>query len=268
MKQKTARRIYIILAIVILALTIIGLLTACDFEPIVDERCYDDYENFSFYQIEQEGPLGTMKTSYRLETPHGDIDIPDKVYEGAMEYDYLEICYQREDNIATEYLYTKKGENLQPEPEVIVEIQEVEVEKIVEVIKYAVVSDFTFEGQQVQYAMPVDNFAWITIRIDQENVNADDGVDLIPNFIRGDIIMAVWVWDENILSDDMIWKAQTLHFRSGVLLESYTAESLWVAEPGYSSFEEYIQYEIEQHVTQGLQVELNNAHELLYPEVE
>lgn len=115
---------YLIGTIIILVILVLSLL-GCETTPIMKEYCLD-YENYQFYQIEKQTTIGT-KQSWVLKTPKGDLEIPDNVYEGAMDYEYSKICYETEDAVATTYLYTIVGEDIRPEPE------QVEVEVIVEV---------------------------------------------------------------------------------------------------------------------------------------
>lgn len=275
MNQKKALRFFWIGIVFILLLTIVGLLTACEFEPILDERCYEDYENFSFYEIEQEGSLGTLKTSYRLTTPHGDIDVPDHVYEGAMEYEYMEVCYERADGVASTYTYTKKANDLRPEPEIITEtVIETVTETVIEietVYTHATLEDDSeiFSSETPVYFPYGDNIAWIVYNVTEGNREGititdpeDPGQSILwelSNFLAGDTIIITIVYEPHTIADDEIWLAQITHYRYGITINTLSYPEEYEAI-GNTKLEDYIPTFIEEFT-------LVSVHDILYPEV-
>lgn len=244
------KKVFVGVILIVFILFIVGLLTSCEpLPPIVDERCMD-YTTYEFYQIERDTALGTQD-QWILKTPHGDIEISDKTYEGAMNYEYSEICYERSDAKATTYLFTKKAVDIKPEPEVIYEEVEVEVQIEVPVPTVSILKDtpeaFTQTIPAVLY--PFEDVAWVIFPLLDEYVSGvePDPLDetvMIPwtseNFEEGDYVIITYVYDDNILSTDNVWRAQLSHYRNGIILNTYTEEENFVAvEEG--SLEEYIQ---------------------------
>jgi hypothetical protein len=245
--------------IILLLITLIGLLTGCEYVPVIDERCYDDYENFTFYEIEQEGPLGTIQSSYMFETPHGDIAVSDKTYEGAMLYEYAEICYERSDGVATTYLYTKKGNDLQPEPTIITEYEEVEVEVIVEVPVVATYENFVYGDTLPGYIEVGNNIGWILYTIDADSLfdytDSESPVRINPLFIAGDVLIVTYVYEPHTLTADLVWVSQVTHYRYGMVYATanFTEEYL---ETGYS-FTKYAENYIEN-------IQISSLYDILY----
>lgn len=243
---------------------LMAFLTGCDLEPIIDERCYDDYENFTFYEIEEEGVLGTMKSSYKFETPYGDIAIPDKVYEGAMEYDYAEICYERQDGIATTYLYTKKGNDLTPEPEIIIErVIETVIETIIETI-YTYEVPASFGTTDPSGLVIAEDIGWLILPVTEEN-RLFETTELV-NFQAGDIIILTIVFEPHTISADEAWDAQITQYRNGIIIKTFITEEVFMITTA-DSIEEYLTGFLDEYPEDVFE-DLLALYNILYPEVE
>lgn len=259
----------------LLILVLITALSACgEFAPIVDERCIG-HESYSFYQIESPNALGIMQDQWVLETNDGTIEIPNKVYEGAMDYEYSEICYEREDSDATVYLYTKKSDSIVPEPTIVIEYVDREVIITVTEIIFTsnIIPTLSFEGSLPWTAEVIEEVAWIGLRIVEEDLydftggNEEEGFRILPEFEEKDTLIIVWLYDNNILTNDTIWKAQIMHFRSGILINSYLADEVWVSTTSSSLNDAVTEFLIE-HTEDGDRPEdIQDAYNLLYPEV-
>ena len=256
--------LYIILA------TLMFILTSCEFEPIIDEKCID-YTAYSFYQIDKPNSLGGTEDQWVLETPHGTIEVSDKVYEGAMQYEYSEICYERSDAQATTYLYTKKSDSIKPEPEIITEtiIKTETIVEIQEVYTHNNYEDFKLFEDGNGYVTVIENIAWIRLRIDEEDLYVRTGGEnptderIAENFEDGDVLIAIWIWDSNVIADDEIWKAQLLHLRNGMILSTYTSEELWQTTTA-PKLEDYIDLFLTELYTEATTYYIE-AHTYLYP---
>jgi hypothetical protein len=217
MEKRKSRFKYTIVGL-FLVLTLI--LAACEpLPPTYDERC-TNYEDYVFYQIEKTTAVGTVKDQWVLQTPDGDIDIPDRIYENAMAYEYSDICYEREDKTAIRYLYTKKSNDIVPEPEVITETI---IETVTETVEVPVNTHSIVEAVQfldVQVVPVDDKVVWVTRRVLEELEEA-------PEFQEGDVIVTTLVYDPHTISADLYWIAQIRQYRYGIEIKTYTYEETY-----------------------------------------
>ena len=200
MKNSTAKRWFILLALLLIVATIVGLLTGCEaFEPPPEppeetwtEHCLS-VENFEFYEATRDTLLGDGK-EWRLITPHGDLKITDATYNEASTFHYARICYDESDLTSEiKYAYSAQATTV-PEPEIV----EVEIEVPVEVPVYThsvIDEDFIAEdgvfyyyiGEDIvnlHYKQGLEIFIF-NILYDKKLINQDEYVIYATTYING-----------------------------------------------------------------------------------
>ena len=274
--EKKYKRLFIIVLIIAFLLVVVGALTACEpMPPVLDTRCIELNE-FEFIQIEEDNIGNDLQ--YILLTPDGNVEVTDKVYEGAMNYEYSQICYNRSDKVATTYEHAVRESDLKPEPTVITQTV---TETITEYVDKIVLThqdigevEDVFAGEVPGVIYISANLAWMIIPVTEYNIEGTDIDDTDPenpiatdwtleHFMAGDFIIYTWIYKSHTLRSDEIWNAQIAHYREGILLETYLSPEVYV-NTASDSLEDHINTYIE-NFNSTLTVDLRLIYNVIYP---